>query len=112
MRAKRPPNSNSGRNNTRKTGIFSASFLKWESASRFLGRPKPGELGTFLDQSVMTDLQEEEGPVEIAIVGDLTDSEADLTDRLLGIEQGGECTIYFDSPGGSPYCAVSLMTLI
>jgi ATP-dependent Clp protease protease subunit len=60
----------------------------------------------------MTDRQEEEGPVEIAIVGDLTDSEADLTDRLLGVEQGGECTIYFDSPGGSPYCAVSLMTLI
>src|SRR5258708_13184269 len=60
----------------------------------------------------MTDRQDEEGPVEIAIVGDLTDSEADLTDRLLGIEPGGECTIYFDSPGGSPYCAVSLMTLI
>ncbi|HEX4415618.1 MAG TPA: ATP-dependent Clp protease proteolytic subunit [Lacipirellulaceae bacterium] len=53
-----------------------------------------------------------DGPIEIAIVGDLTDSEADLTDRLLGIEPGGECTIYFDSPGGSPYCAVSLMTLI
>ena len=59
----------------------------------------------------MTDRDGEE-PVEIAIVGDLTDSEADLTDRLLGIEPGGECTIYFDSPGGSPYCAVSLMTLI
>lgn len=55
---------------------------------------------------------EAEGPVEIAIVGDLTDSEAELTDRLLSVEPGGECTIYFDSPGGSPYCAVSLMTLI
>ena len=54
----------------------------------------------------------EEEPIEIAIVGDLTDSEADLTDRLLSVEPGGECTIYFDSPGGSPYCAVSLMTLI
>src|SRR5882724_1711111 len=60
----------------------------------------------------MTDRQDEEGPVEIAIVGDLTDSEAELTDRLLSVEPGGECTIYFDSPGGSPYCAVSLMTLI
>ncbi len=60
----------------------------------------------------MTERQDEDGPVEIAIVGDLTDSEAELTDRLLGIEPGGECTIYFDSPGGSPYCAVSLMTLI
>jgi ATP-dependent Clp protease protease subunit len=60
----------------------------------------------------MSDRPDDDGPVEIAIVGDLTDSEADLTDRLLGIEPGGECTIYFDSPGGSPYCAVSLMTLI
>jgi ATP-dependent protease ClpP protease subunit len=60
----------------------------------------------------MSDRQEHEGPAEIAIVGDLTDSEAELTDRLLAIEPGGECTIYFDSPGGSPYCAVSLMTLI
>jgi ATP-dependent protease ClpP protease subunit len=56
--------------------------------------------------------RENEGPLEIAIVGDLTDSEGELTDRLLSIEPGGECTIYFDSPGGSPYCAVSLMTLI
>jgi ATP-dependent Clp protease protease subunit len=60
----------------------------------------------------MSEREEEEGPVEIAIVGDLTDSEADLTDRLLGVQPGGDCTIYFDSPGGSPYCAVSLMTLI
>jgi len=56
--------------------------------------------------------QDDDGPVEIALVGDLTDSEAELTDRLLSVEPGGECTIYFDSPGGSPYCAVSLMTLI
>ncbi len=55
---------------------------------------------------------EHEGPIEIAIVGDLTDAEGELTDRLLGVEPGGVCTIYFDSPGGSPYCAVSLMTLI
>jgi ATP-dependent Clp protease, protease subunit len=60
----------------------------------------------------MIEQTEDEGPVEIAIVGDLTDSEGELTDRLLGVEPGGECTIYFDSPGGSPYCAVSLMTLI
>ncbi|QDS97385.1 ATP-dependent Clp protease proteolytic subunit [Adhaeretor mobilis] len=49
---------------------------------------------------------------EIAIVGDLTEHETELTERLLDIEPGGECTIYFDSPGGSPYCATSLMTLI
>ena len=50
--------------------------------------------------------REQDEPVEIAIVGDLTDSEAELTDRLLSVEPGGECTIYFDSPGGSPYCGV------
>jgi ATP-dependent protease ClpP protease subunit len=56
--------------------------------------------------------QNSDGPVEIAMVGDLTDSEAELTDRLLSVGPGGKCTIYFDSPGGSPYCAMSLMTLI
>jgi ATP-dependent Clp protease protease subunit len=55
---------------------------------------------------------EEQGPLEIAVVGDLTDNESDLTERLLGVEPGGECTIYFDSPGGSPYCAMSLVTLL
>ena len=53
-----------------------------------------------------------QGPVEIALVGDLTDNEADLTDKLLGVPPGGECTIWFDSPGGTPYCAISLATLM
>lgn len=52
------------------------------------------------------------GPLEVSLVGDLTDNEVELTDKLLGIEHGGECTMYIDSPGGSPYCAISLMTLI
>jgi ATP-dependent Clp protease protease subunit len=55
---------------------------------------------------------EQRGPVEIALVGDLTDGEGELTDRLLSVEPGGECTIYFDSPGGSPYCAMSLVSLL
>ena len=46
-----------------------------------------------------------------ALVGDLTDNEADLTDKLLGVEPGGECTIWFDSPGGNPYCAMALATM-
>ena len=53
-----------------------------------------------------------EPPVEIAIVGDLTDCESDLTDKLLEVPIGGECTLYFDSPGGSAYCAISLLSLI
>jgi ATP-dependent protease ClpP protease subunit len=56
--------------------------------------------------------REHEGPLEIALVGDLTDNEGDLSDKLLGVPPGGRCTLYFDSPGGSPYCAISLMTLI
>ncbi len=51
-------------------------------------------------------------PVEIALIGDLTTSENDLTERLLGVPPGGRCVMYIDSPGGSPYCALSLMTLI
>jgi len=49
---------------------------------------------------------------ELAIVGDLTENESELTGQLLDVEPGGSCTIYFDSPGGSPYCAMSLMTLM
>ena len=56
--------------------------------------------------------EEDEGPLEIAIIGDLTDNASELTDRLLGVPLGGECTIYFDSPGGSPYCAMSLVSLL
>ena len=53
-----------------------------------------------------------EPPAEIPFVGDLTDNEGELTERLLSVPPGGECTIFFDSPGGSPYCAVSLATLL
>jgi ATP-dependent protease ClpP protease subunit len=55
---------------------------------------------------------EPEGPIEIAIIGDVTDGEGDLTEKLLGVPIGGECTIYFDSPGGSPYAALSLTTIM
>ena len=53
-----------------------------------------------------------DGPHEIALVGDLTDNENDITERLLGIEPNSEATMYIDSPGGSPYCALSIMSLI
>ena len=49
---------------------------------------------------------------EIAVTGDLTEHESELTHQLLDVEPGSACTLYFDSPGGSPYCAMSLMTLI
>ena len=55
---------------------------------------------------------EPDEPTEIAFVGDLTDHELELTQQLLSIPTGAECTLFFDSPGGSPYCAMSLMSLI
>lgn len=58
------------------------------------------------------DHEEDEGPIEIALVGDLTDHEGELSDRLLSVPPGGECTLFIDSPGGSPYCAIALTTLI
>jgi ATP-dependent protease ClpP protease subunit len=56
--------------------------------------------------------QQPQGPVEIAIVGDLTDQQSDLCDKLLGVEPGGECILYFDSLGGSPYSGMALTSLI
>ena len=55
---------------------------------------------------------EHEGPLEIALVGDLTDNEGELTEKLLSVPLGGECTLYIDSPGGTPYCATSLASII
>ena len=65
-----------------------------------------------MDRTEKIHRDEDEGPIEIALVGDLTDHEGDISDRLLGVPPGGECTIFIDSPGGSPYCAIALTTLI
>ncbi len=53
-----------------------------------------------------------EGPLEIGLIGDLTENESDIVDKLLAIPPGGEGTLYIDSPGGSAYCALGLMSLI
>lgn len=55
---------------------------------------------------------DDEGPLEIAIVGDLTEHEGELYERLLAVPPGGECTLYFNSPGGSAYAALSLASLL
>jgi ATP-dependent protease ClpP protease subunit len=55
---------------------------------------------------------EPEGPLEIYLHGDLTEKEGDICDNLLGVPPGGECYLYFNSPGGSSYAALSLMSLI
>jgi ATP-dependent protease ClpP protease subunit len=54
----------------------------------------------------------DEGPLEIAVVGELTQHENDICDKLLAVPPGGQCILYFNSPGGSAYIALSLATLI
>ena len=53
-----------------------------------------------------------DGTAEIAMIGDLTEHEAELTEKFLAVPQGGTCTVYIDSPGGSAYSAMSLLSLI
>src|SRR5436309_1370361 len=55
---------------------------------------------------------EDQAPLEIAICGDLTEHENDICEKLLAVHPGGECTLYFNSPGGSAYAALSLASLI
>ncbi len=56
--------------------------------------------------------EDREGPLEIAISGDLSEHENDIYEKLLSVPPGGECTLYFNSPGGSAYAALSLASLI
>ena len=63
-------------------------------------------------EAMLEEMEVAEDPLEFAIIGDLSDSESDLSEKILSVPVGGECTIFFDSPGGSVYSALSLMTLI
>jgi ATP-dependent Clp protease, protease subunit len=49
---------------------------------------------------------------EIALVGDLTDKQAELTDKLMDVAPRSRGTIYLDSCGGSAYVGISLAGLI
>jgi len=57
-------------------------------------------------------MSDRDGPIEIALTGDLTENQADLCEKLLDVEPGGSCVIYFDSIGGSPYSAIALTSMI
>ena len=56
--------------------------------------------------------QDQEGPIEIALVGDLIDNQSTHIEKLLEVEPGGACVLYFDSQGGSAYSAVALASMI
>lgn len=49
---------------------------------------------------------------ELAIVGELQEQESELHEKLLDLPEGGECRLFFNSPGGDPYCGLSLMSII
>ena len=53
-----------------------------------------------------------EGPVEIALTGDLTENQGDLIEKLLEVEPGGPCVLYFDSEGGRAYAGIALASVI
>lgn len=52
------------------------------------------------------------GPLELAISGDLTERESDLSEKLLSVPPGSECILYFNSPGGGAYVAYALASLL
>ncbi len=56
--------------------------------------------------------EEREGPIEVALTGDLIENQADHYEKLLEVEPGGECVLYFDSGGGSAYSGIALASLI
>src|SRR5262249_20257635 len=67
------------------------------------------------DASVMAKAKANEGaqpPVEIPIIGDVDDWEADTIKALLDLPLGGECVFYIDSAGGSVYGALAVLTLM
>lgn len=55
---------------------------------------------------------QDDGPAEIPVVGDVDDWEEDVVKALLEVPIGGECTFYIDSAGGSVYGALAILTLL
>jgi ATP-dependent Clp protease protease subunit len=51
-------------------------------------------------------------PTEIALIGEVDDWEDDVVKELLELRPGSECTLYFDSMGGSVYGALAIVTLL
>lgn len=55
---------------------------------------------------------ETEEMIEIFFGGDLSDHESDTCEKLLKVPPGGKCIIYFNSPGGNAYTAISILSII
>jgi ATP-dependent protease ClpP protease subunit len=52
------------------------------------------------------------GVLEIPVIGDVDDWEADVIKTLLEVPPGGECIFYIDSAGGSVFGALAVLTLL
>jgi ATP-dependent protease ClpP protease subunit len=50
--------------------------------------------------------------VDIAMVGEVDDWEAEAIKEMLQVPVGGRCTLYLDSSGGSVYGALAILTLL
>lgn len=57
-------------------------------------------------------LNESTGDWELAVCGDLTDHQVELTTKLVEVPSRSKGTIFFDSCGGSAYVGLSLASLI
>ena len=51
-------------------------------------------------------------PVEVAVIGEVDDWEAEVVKALLDVPHGGECVFYIDSAGGSVFGALAILTLM
>ena len=49
---------------------------------------------------------------EITLLTELTGSESGAIEQLMSVPIGGECVIYFDCPGGSPYAGMAMLNLL
>jgi len=56
----------------------------------------------------------EEGPElqEIVIAGEFGEDCGEIYEKLISVPPGGECHIYFDSPGGNSYSATGLVSIM
>lgn len=58
------------------------------------------------------DEEDDKGPAEIAVIGDVDDWEADVVKALLDVPVDGACVFYIDSAGGSVYGTLAVLTLL
>jgi ATP-dependent protease ClpP protease subunit len=49
---------------------------------------------------------------EIAVIGDVDEWEGEVIKTLLEVPEGGDCTFYIDSAGGSVFGALAVLTLM